>query len=96
MELPDLRSLTRAAATVRYDALSDCLETLFMYRPGSTGAASAALWQLEERVLTLHDLMLGWVPAHCIVCAEYQYFVCIMCGQVATRGLGQLRLLHRT
>eukprot|EP00198_Chlamydomonas_reinhardtii_P004311 XP_001693647.1 predicted protein [Chlamydomonas reinhardtii] len=56
--VPGLRGLAATAARRRYDVLSDCLETLFMYRPGSTGAASAALLQLEERVTALHVLLL--------------------------------------
>ncbi|KAG2439788.1 hypothetical protein HYH02_010423 [Chlamydomonas schloesseri] len=56
--VPGLRGLAAVAARRRYDVLSDCLETLFMYRPGSTGAASAALPLLEERVTALHVLLL--------------------------------------
>lgn len=60
--VPGLRGLAATAARRRYDVLSDCLETLFMYRPGSTGAASAALLQLEERVTALHVLLLRCEP----------------------------------
>ncbi|KAG2424046.1 hypothetical protein HXX76_014867 [Chlamydomonas incerta] len=56
--VPGLRGLAATAARRRYDVLSDCLETLFMYRPGSTGAASSALPLLEERVTALHVLLL--------------------------------------
>ncbi|EFJ51448.1 hypothetical protein VOLCADRAFT_87764 [Volvox carteri f. nagariensis] len=55
--IPGLRSLTRTNCRIRYDALSDALETLFMYRPGSDKAASTALWGLEGAVNRLHTTM---------------------------------------
>ncbi|GLI66233.1 hypothetical protein VaNZ11_009972, partial [Volvox africanus] len=57
-EIPGLRPLTRTNSRVRYDALADSLETLFMYRPGSSKAASTALWPLEVMVTRLHSFML--------------------------------------
>ncbi|GLC37119.1 hypothetical protein PLESTB_000981900 [Pleodorina starrii] len=56
-EIPGLRPLTRTNCRVRYDALADALETLFMYRPGSCKAAATALWPLEVAVTALHSLM---------------------------------------
>ncbi|GIL67420.1 hypothetical protein Vafri_20806, partial [Volvox africanus] len=57
-EIPGLRPLIRTNSRVRYDALADSLETLFMYRPGSSKAASTALWPLEVMVTRLHSFML--------------------------------------
>ncbi|KAG2498374.1 hypothetical protein HYH03_003633 [Edaphochlamys debaryana] len=55
---PGLEGLARLNTPIRYHALVDSLETLFMYRPGSSNAAATALWKLEADVVALHTAMI--------------------------------------